>query len=170
MLRHSRLTDLAESGLGEYQLKSFSGWTAGSNMASRYVHLSGAGHVNDVLRAEGVDVEGGGAAKHEPMLELSNCPQCDSPVGGDMVHCPRCGFILDSGLAVTRETGDDRVERKLAELEEAKQRMINEFTETMERFKRGFTAPEEDDLSDVPIDPARVKGFRSKEKRPPAQG
>ena len=55
-LRHTRLTELAAAGLGEYQLKSFAGWTPDSRMAARYIHLSGRAHMRDVLRTEGVDV------------------------------------------------------------------------------------------------------------------
>lgn len=55
-LRHTRLTELAAAGLGEYQLKSFAGWTPDSKMAARYIHLSGRAHIRDVLRTEGVDV------------------------------------------------------------------------------------------------------------------
>ena len=54
MLRHTRLTELARKGLGEYQLKSFAGWTPNSPMAARYIHLSGRAHIPAVLAAEGV--------------------------------------------------------------------------------------------------------------------
>lgn len=57
MLRHTRLTDLARAGLGEYQLKSFAGWAPDSKMAARYIHLSGRDHIDAILRVEGVKEE-----------------------------------------------------------------------------------------------------------------
>ena len=57
MLRHTRLTELARKGLGEYQLKSFAGWTPDSKMAARYIHLSGRAHISAVLMTEGVSIE-----------------------------------------------------------------------------------------------------------------
>lgn len=57
MLRHTRLTELARAGVGEFVLKSFAGWTAGSSMAERYVHLSGRAHVPAILRLQGVPLE-----------------------------------------------------------------------------------------------------------------
>lgn len=54
MLRHTRLTELAKKGLGEYLLKSFAGWTPDSNMAARYIHLSGRTHIPAILRTEGI--------------------------------------------------------------------------------------------------------------------
>ena len=118
MLRHTRLTNLAEDGLGEFQMKSFAGWTADSKMAARYIHLSGRGHMNAVLEQEGVDT-GNGVVSHKPesLLEITNCPNCDSPVGSGMVHCPRCGYILDDRLRIER---GDELESMRAELAELK--------------------------------------------------
>ena len=53
MLRHTRLTELARAGIGEYQLKSFAGWTPDSKMAARYIHLSGRAHIPAILRVDG---------------------------------------------------------------------------------------------------------------------
>lgn len=50
MLRHTRLTELARKGVGEYVLKSFAGWSPDSNMAARYIHLSGRAHVDAILK------------------------------------------------------------------------------------------------------------------------
>lgn len=56
-LRHTRLTELAAAGVGEYVLKSFAGWTPSSKMAARYIHFSGRTHIPAILRLEGVDVD-----------------------------------------------------------------------------------------------------------------
>ena len=56
MLRHTRLTELAAAGVGEYVLKSFAGWTPDSRMAARYIHFSGRTHIPAILRLEGIDV------------------------------------------------------------------------------------------------------------------
>ena len=53
MLRHTRLTELAAAGVGEYVLKSFAGWTTDSKAASWYIHLSGRTHIPTILRLEG---------------------------------------------------------------------------------------------------------------------
>jgi integrase len=53
MWRHTRLTEWARAGVGEYTLKSLAGWTPDSRMAARYIHLSGRDHVPTVLRLEG---------------------------------------------------------------------------------------------------------------------
>ena len=54
MWRHTRLTEWARAGVGEYMLKSLAGWTPDSRMAAKYIHLSGRDHVSEVLRLEGV--------------------------------------------------------------------------------------------------------------------
>lgn len=63
MLRHSRLTELAAAGVGEFVLKSFAGWTQNSDMAARYIHFSGRTHIPTILRLEGIEV----ARASEPM-------------------------------------------------------------------------------------------------------
>jgi len=59
MFRHTRLTELAAAGVGEYVLKSFAGWTSDSNAAARYIHLSGRTHIEAILRADREDPRGG---------------------------------------------------------------------------------------------------------------
>ncbi len=53
MWRHTRLTEWARAGVGEYTLKSLAGWTPDSKMAARYIHLSGRDHVRTVPSREG---------------------------------------------------------------------------------------------------------------------
>jgi len=60
MLRHTRLTELAVAGVGEYVLKSFAGWTSDSKAASWYIHLSGRTHIPTILRLEGKVLEEAG--------------------------------------------------------------------------------------------------------------
>jgi len=54
MLRHTRLTELAAAGVGEYVLKSFAGWTPGSRSAEVYIHLSGRTHIPSILSLQGI--------------------------------------------------------------------------------------------------------------------
>jgi len=57
MLRHTRLTELAAAGVGEYTLKNFAGWTMDSDMAARYIHLSGRAHIPSILSLQGIVLE-----------------------------------------------------------------------------------------------------------------
>jgi len=57
MLRHTRLTELAAAGVGEYVLKSFAGWKPNSTMAAKYIHFSGRTHIPSILRLEGIAAE-----------------------------------------------------------------------------------------------------------------
>ena len=117
-LRHTRLTKLAEDGLGEFQMKSFAGWTADSKMASQYVHLSGRGHVNAVLEAEGLSVE-----HHQnesiSLIEMSRCPNCDEPVDPAWVQCPSCRFVLSDRLGISRQDDMAAMKAKLDRMEKA---------------------------------------------------
>jgi len=70
-LRHTRLTELAAAGVGEYVLKSFAGWTPNSNQAARYIHLSGRAHMRAILRTEGVDLD---AARRTGSMGVAEVP------------------------------------------------------------------------------------------------
>jgi site-specific recombinase XerD len=58
ILRHSRLTDLAEKGMTETQMRIFAGWTADSSMPAKYLHLT-----NDAVRKKVYELDG----KHDPI-------------------------------------------------------------------------------------------------------
>ncbi|RLC73466.1 MAG: hypothetical protein DRI26_00735 [Chloroflexi bacterium] len=128
MLRHTRLTELAKSGLGEYQLKSFAGWTPDSRMAARYIHLAGRSHVAAVLEAQGVPIEKIKAEKPQPLLRSEACPNCGGQVGPDMLFCPNCGYILDDtmrgDLQDRREKAQAQLMREVVALKEQMRRLI----------------------------------------------
>lgn len=101
MLRHTRLTELAKLGLGEYQLKNFAGWTADSRMSARYLHLTGRAHINAVLEAEGIEVEKEGS-KEPDFFKMNICPNCGGSIGIGQIFCSNCGLLLDERLQIGR--------------------------------------------------------------------
>lgn len=123
-LRHTRLTYLAEEGLGEYQMKSFAGWTPDSNMASKYIHLTGTSHVNAVLETQGINGENGDVVKPEPFLKLVECPNCGKDVDEEMMVCPFCQFILDDSLGISQ---DERITKLEAEIKQLKRQQAELF-------------------------------------------
>lgn len=112
MFRHTRLTDLAKAKprVGEFQLKSFAGWTPNSMMAARYIRLAGRDHMGAILEADGVPVEKVREDRPITLMEMSNCPNCDGSIGRDMPYCPYCGYILDDAIGVGRTQGSQVVE------------------------------------------------------------
>jgi len=118
MLRHTRLTKLAEEGLGEYQMKSFAGWTPSSSMAARYIHLTGTSHVGAVLSLQGVEApEASEKASEEPYLKLEKCPKCGRKVAPGMVVCPWCEFILNEKVGIRRSQAVEDLEARVKHLE-----------------------------------------------------
>jgi len=127
MLRHTKLTEIAEAGVGEYQMTSFAGWTTGSKMPKRYVHLSGRSHLNAVLEAQGVEVPK--TSRPKPKLAGDRCPKCDAPIGANMAFCPACGYVLDPNLRAEEpaKTGFD--EKIMDKLEVWKRKIEEELRE-----------------------------------------
>ncbi len=92
LLRHSRLTELAKE-LTEQELKKFSGWTPNSNMASVYVHLSGADVSNKILANAGLIDSKTVNTKKETLLAIE-CPRCKKINAASNKYCD-CGAVLD---------------------------------------------------------------------------
>ena len=117
MLRHTRLTRLAEGGLGEFQMKTFAGWTADSNMAAKYIHLTGSSHVNAVLETQGLSSGETHRPELAPFIQLDSCPNCGKDINQDMVSCPYCQFILRENVAVSQDARVSELEAKLERME-----------------------------------------------------
>jgi integrase/ribosomal protein L40E len=100
MLRHTRLTDLAERGIGEYQLKSFAGWTVDSKMARKYVHFSGRTALKAVLEIEGITLPS--QAKKRGYIETRICPRCNAVNEADAIYCNKCSLVLDEELLMSK--------------------------------------------------------------------
>jgi len=108
MLRHTRLTDLAERGMGEYQLKNFAGWTVDSKMASKYVHLSGRTSLKAVLEIEGITL-----VDHEKKPEFIKtrlCPRCGETNEADATYCQKCSLILDETILHSKRQQENRAD------------------------------------------------------------
>jgi integrase/recombinase XerD len=82
--RHSRI-------LKESTLRTFCGWTAGSNMVQRYVHLYGNAPVEDLLVAHGLLLKDQTA---DSILKSKQCPNCNEPNKPDGMFCVRCRMVL----------------------------------------------------------------------------
>jgi ribosomal protein L37E len=122
--RHARATHLA-SILTEAQMKEYFGWTQGSRMPGRYVHLSGRDLDGTLLRAHGLQPR---TEEEAPKLTVVKCVRCG--LQNSTIHklCSRCGMPLDLKTALemkensARESDEER--RKMRdELDELKFRL-----------------------------------------------
>lgn len=89
--RHARATHLARD-LTEQQLKAYLGWTASSNMAGIYVHLSGKDLDKAILKLNGI------ATEEEPehkALKTIKCPRCKEIQDKKASFCFKCGIPLN---------------------------------------------------------------------------
>ena len=109
LFRHSRATHLANQ-FTEQQLKQFLGWTAGSNMAAVYVHLSQRDIQNAVLQAYGLETD----TEDKEALEVCRCPRCKEINPMSLKFCGKCGMILDETLAKEQEE-EKQAEKKALE-------------------------------------------------------
>ncbi len=96
--RHARATYLAKY-MTEQQLKKYLGWTAGSEMASIYVHLNTEDVDNAFLKASGVSEEEiSKVVKVKPKLVQKSCPGCMFENISEALYCSRCGVSLSTEI------------------------------------------------------------------------
>jgi predicted nucleic acid-binding Zn ribbon protein len=90
VFRHSSISRHARI-LKESSLRAFSGWTAGSDMVQRYVHLYNNAPVEDLLVARGI------VSRDETTdnkLRSKQCPNCSEPNKPDSRFCAKCSLVL----------------------------------------------------------------------------
>ncbi|WP_292379341.1 tyrosine-type recombinase/integrase [Methanosarcina sp. UBA289] len=89
IFRHSRASHLANK-FTEQQLKQFLGWTAGSNMAAVYVHLSQRDIEDAVLNMHGIE----STQKRNDNFKVERCPRCKEINPETSKYCGKCGMPL----------------------------------------------------------------------------
>jgi integrase len=116
LMRHTRATRLIEMGYSETKLKVRLGWTVGTRMLERYIHLAAEADTDEEARVHGVKVIG---KKSPQTLKAQLCPRCDAPNPRTYIYCFNCGKQLseDAGFrALLREAyGKDPTKEDLLE-------------------------------------------------------
>jgi integrase/recombinase XerD len=115
--RHARATHLANI-LTEAQMKEYFGWTQGSKMPGRYVHLSGRDVDAALLRAHGLEKK---PDQEKPKLTVVKCVRCNLENSTIHSFCSRCGMPLDMKAALelegARKRADDIMTRLIEDPE-----------------------------------------------------
>lgn len=89
IFRHARASHMANH-LTESQLKHYFGWTQSSDMASRYVHMSGRDIDGAIKQYYGIAQE----EKKSFPLKPSTCARCGEVLPLTAMFCGRCGLKL----------------------------------------------------------------------------
>ncbi len=91
LFRHTRMTELAKT-LPEQTLKSLAGWSAGSNMAQVYIHLSTRDVEDSLLqKIYGISL----SREKEDHNSVKVCPRCKETNPYFNNICQRCGSPLN---------------------------------------------------------------------------
>jgi len=105
LFRHSRASHLANK-FTEQQLKQFLGWTAGSNMAAVYVHLSQRDIQDAVLKAYGIESK----TEDNNKFKVSKCPRCKEINPDQSAYCGKCGLPL-------KDDARQKIDSEMAEID-----------------------------------------------------
>ncbi|MBR9703132.1 phage integrase family protein [Candidatus Woesearchaeota archaeon] len=86
--RHSRATELAGTGINEFEMCKFFGWRMGSDMPRTYIREQNIDVERSLRRAYGLEEE------KRPLLAGKYCFSCEAPNSLDAEECDICGFPL----------------------------------------------------------------------------
>jgi len=101
LLRHSKATEYTKRRVGEAALREHFGWVQGSNIVSRYVHLSGADVDREILRANGIEIDD--EKLGERALKTVKCPTCGLENDPTYSFCQKCAASLTQGAKFDEE-------------------------------------------------------------------
>lgn len=98
LFRHTAATRLSKH-LSESTMRLRHGWTRGSNMPSRYIHLNNADVDEAILKMYGVQDD----SERETLSVPKKCLICNIQNSPDSATCYRCGKPLDLKQALDAE-------------------------------------------------------------------
>ena len=109
ILRHSRATHLANK-LTEAQMCAYFGWSLGTKVVQRYIHLAGVRTDDALLELAGVKVD-----KDEvgSVLKVRYCKRCNEMLSPNHDFCIRCGYSEKDAIVNDNASNDlvDRINR-----------------------------------------------------------
>lgn len=92
MFRHSRITDLIQSGAKESVTKLMMWGDVNSKMLANYLHFGEEETAEDMARLNGVAISD--KEKKSDAMAPSQCPRCATIAGPTQRYCPACGLPL----------------------------------------------------------------------------
>jgi integrase/recombinase XerD len=133
VLRHSALTEKCGLLNSDSKLRQHAGWTASSDMHSRYVHFRGGESMDHLLKLKGIVKDD---KRSVNILKPKICPNpnCHEPNKPDAQFCFKCNFIMS--FEAHQKSIDER-ERKDKELHDLKD-LVFKMGDAMKRHERSI--------------------------------
>lgn len=113
LFRHSRLNELAKSGLNERDLRLIAGWSEDSSMPKTYLHYGHEELDRKLLERAGVQIEKEEGSEQITELKPVECPKCRLNNPSDSAYCSSCGCVLDLKRHMRAEEEAQEKEEKL---------------------------------------------------------
>jgi len=131
--RHSRATYMA-TRFTEAQLCEWFGWVQGSDVPSKYTHLSGRDIDNDYARLHGIEEE---EDRKISKLIPKECPRCTKDdIPQEAKFCPQCGQALSVEASQQVEESTTKISKGFTELTEEESELSKAMIEEIEKLKK----------------------------------
>ncbi|AGO61225.1 MULTISPECIES: tyrosine-type recombinase/integrase [Ferroplasma] len=156
LFRHTRASMLA-SKVPEAPRENQMGWVHGSQMTAIYVHLSGRGQDNAILKAYGIHVDEDRIIEEKP----KKCPRCDHLNASTALYCTNCFMPFNEKLALEYKDKENNIVSTLKSSS-----VIPGMTKSiLEKAPEGFKNKMiEEILEEILKDPELLKRFKEESR------
>lgn len=148
-LRHMPVTEHAQYGFNEEELRARYGWSKGTRMPSIYTQLVATDSSRKELKMAGAELDEDENGDEVFKLVPHECPRCGQrQLPSDAKYCYSCGQALGTNLVEkARKEALSTVRRVLLEDPAALESLAQEVAKVL---KRGYTINEGEDEDGVP--------------------
>lgn len=113
--RHGRVSELANLGMTEMQLRLFAGWQDDSDMPATYIHTKKKDVYAKLRKLKGLEPE------EDEEINITatapkKCPNCGTENPFDATGCYICRTVLDQKLAIEIANEENRRKREIEQL------------------------------------------------------
>lgn len=122
ILRHSRATHLANK-LTEAQMCKYFGWSLGTKVVKRYIHLAGIQVDNVLASMAGLEVKEG----NDTILKVKRCRRCNELLSPNDTYCKRCGLDVNERYIEDTDANKKLLD-KVNRLEELFNELVSRFS------------------------------------------
>ncbi len=130
VLRHSALTEKSAILNSDSKLRQHAGWTANSDMHSRYVHFPGGESMDDLLKLKGIVKDDKPSMN---VLKPKECPHCRELNRPDVRFCSRCNFVMSFEAYHNGVEERERNDKVIQELKEQVEELRSSYEDLIKR-------------------------------------
>jgi integrase len=134
-MRFGSITEKAQLGWSDQQLKAYHGHKADSKMLGVYVNMSGKDLTNKIKEMAGIVIK---EDKIKPNITIITCPKCETENTNKDEFCLKCGKVLNLStaqkLVESSKSEQDSLKNEIEKLKQHQQKQEEQFKDQIRKM------------------------------------